>query len=1197
MANAEIMVGTGLAPGRILLGLVLLGWMASANPTQAEVDFSRDVRPILSQHCFKCHGQDEKTRKARLRLDQVDGLRGEPGSDAVIVPGHPDQSELVRRLFTDDDTELMPPPEAKLELTPGQKEILRQWVQQGGDYEAHWAFEVPHQAELPEVTQPAWVRNPVDRFVMSAMEEHGLEPMPEADRETLIRRVYLDLTGVPPRPEEVDAFKADVSSDAYEQLVDRLLASPHYGERWARLWLDLARYADTNGYEKDRPRSMWPWRDWVIRALNEDMPFDRFTIEQIAGDMLPGAGEAQRVATGFHRNSMINEEGGTDPQEFRYYGIVDRVAVTGTTWMGLTLACAQCHSHKYDPISHREYYQFMAFLNNADELPMSLPDAEIEARREARRKEVAELVDGLSGRWPVENTRWELGKIEGQASSGVATEKLEDGSLLFRGEVPEKDTYTVELATELSSISELLLEALPDDSLPHKGPGRSDGGNFVITTVKAELRSGGETRALKLVKAEADRSQDGYPAEAVLDEDHKTGWAVSVGGDWHERRTLRLVLEEPIEVAEEDKVVLTLDQQYGSSHLLGRIRLSAGQPIVTGRPEAERRGELVGRAFERWLRRERARISDWTLLEPVAAKANLPTLEILPDHSVLASGDQTKSDTYEVKLKGDLAGVTALRLEVLPHESLPKGGPGRVHYEGPFGEFFLSTFSAEVNGQPLHFSGATDSYARESDGRRYSASLALDEDAQSGWSTSGREGEANHAIFTLQDRIESGSELNLKMLFERYYAAGLGRFRVWVTKDGRELEATPYGLAVQDLLKVPEADLTVDEEMELRTAFLMTAPELADAQKEVRSRRNGMPEFTTTLVMQERPVSNPRTTHIHHRGEFLQTRDSVEAGVPAFLPGMSGDMPRNRLGLAQWLVSTNNPLTARVTVNRHWAALFGRGLVRTVGDFGYQGELPTHPELLDWLAVHFMHDGWSMKRLHRLLVTSATYRQSSRVKSEVLEKDPENLWLARGPRKRLEAEMVRDSVLSVSGLLSEKLGGPSVFPPQPAGITTEGAYGPLQWKVSEGEDRYRRGLYTFMKRTAPYAMFATFDSPSGEACVARRDVSNTPLQALTLLNDEAVIEGAKALGRAAWQEEGTLVEKLDWTFMRCMARSPAPEERDVLLSFWREQHDRFATDLLDPKALAGDEDGAPERAAWIALARVLMNLDEFVTRI
>jgi hypothetical protein len=702
---------------------------------------------------------------------------------------------------------------------------------------------------------------------------------------------------------------------------------------------------------------------------------------------------------------------------------------------------------------------------------------------------------------------------------------------------------------------------------------------------------------VRLGSASADAEQKGHEAAKAIDGDPKTGWGVAVGGDWHVRRVLRLGFESPLKLPGGGRIEVRLDQQHGSRHLLGRLRLSVGEPLRDTRPESERREELVERAFRDWRARERGRTRDWELLEPVSARSEVPWLTILPDGSVLASGDQTKSDTYEVRYRGDLTGVTAIRLEALPDERLPHGGPGRVHYEGPPGEFFLSEIRAVVDGGAVRFVGATESYARVTDGTRYRALLALDGDAQSGWSTSGREGEASHAVFQLGEPLAGGAEMTLELLFERYYAAGLGRFRVWVTRDPRGAEARDVPVEMDELFRRSWEGLSATEQGWLRRQFWLTASELASAQKEIRDRRRGMPAYPTTLVLAERGVENPRPTHIHHRGEFMEPGDRVEAGVPSVLPDLSVGVPRNRLGLARWLVSREHPLTARVVVNRQWAVLFGKGLVRTAEDFGFQGELPTHPELLDWLAVEFMEDGWSLKRLHRMLVLSATYRQSSRVTPDRLERDPDNRWLARMPRLRLEAELVRDAVLRAGGLLSGKMGGPSVFPPQPPGITTEGAYGPLEWKVSEGTDRYRRGLYTFMKRTAPYAMFATFDAPSGEACVARREASNTPLQALTGLNDEVVMEAAVAAGRWAAAQPGRVEEKAARLFERCLARTPTRAERRMLVEFWEAQHARFAAGEVDAAELAGvGEEGRVERAAWVALARVLMNLDEFLVR-
>ncbi len=998
-------------------------WFGTMFAAEPAPDFNREVRPILSNYCFKCHGPDDKTRKAKLRFDvRESALREADSGDKVIAPGKPEASDLMTRILSADPDEVMPPPSMKKELSAAQKDVLKRWIASGAKYDAHWAFVAP---------AAGGGGNPIDGFIRARLEKEGLKPSPETDPQTLIRRMSFDLIGLPPTPEEVDAFVSDSirnpqpsgarqtaeggpqgeggapSQSAIENLADRLLASPHYGERWARKWLDLARYADTNGYEKDRERSIWPYRDWVIAALNKDMPFDQFTIEQIAGDLLPNATRDQTVATGFHRNTMLNEEGGIDPLEFRFHAIADRVATTGKTWLGLTTGCAQCHTHKFDPITHREYAQMMAFLNNADEPDLDLPAADAAAQQAKRQAKLVKLLAELPGKWPAK-------------------------------------------------------------------PGSS------------------------------------------------------------------------------------LDQR-----------------------------------FEEWLTRERARSVPWTALRPAEAKSNLPLLTVQPDASIFASGDITKSDTFELKFRNVPRGVTAIRLEAMPDDRLPKHGPGMAYYEGPKGDFFMGEFQLSADGQPVKFARASESYSKNAmGGSPANAALAIDGDPQTGWSTSGREGEAHEAVFVAGAPVQA-QELNLKMMFGRHYACPLGRFRISVTTDPRGGEARDLPDEIGKLLAL--AQITADQRTKLREHFLITAPELAEQAKAIRELRKP-PSSTTTLVFRERPPTNKRPTFIHHRGEFMEPTERVEPGVFAFLNPLPAGAPRNRLAFARWLVAPENPLTARVTMNRAWAGFFGRGIVKTVDDFGYQGDSPTHPELLDMLAVEFVKQGWSMKKMHRLIVTSATYRQSSRVTPELLAKDPDNRWLARGPRVRLEAEMIRDATLRVAGLLSEKVGGPSVYPPQAPGVT-EVAYGSPKWTVSAGEDRYRRGLYTFAKRTAPYAMFATFDAPSGEACTAQRDVSDTPLQALTVLNDVVFIEAAQALGRTLTAQPGTVEERIASLFRRTFSRLPRDEERVALVQFFHAQKQRAERKELDAATFAGKGDGdVNERAAWTALARALFNLDEAVTK-
>lgn len=995
-------------------------------------DFNREVRPILAKHCLKCHGPDDGKREAGLRLDVREAaLRAADSGKLPIVPGQPQRSELIRRIQAKDEDVRMPPPHTKDSLTATEQETLRQWIAAGAEYQSHWAFQQVVRPPLPTVKNTQWPRNPLDTFILARLEKEGLAPSPEADRYTLVRRVYLDLIGLPPTPAEADAFVRDAAPDAYERLVDRLLASPHYGERWARRWLDLVRYADTNGYEKDRPRSIWPYRDWLIAALNADVPFAQFTIEQFAGDMLPAATQAQHVATGMHRNTMLNEEGGIDPQEFRFYSLTDRVATTGAVWLGLTLGCAQCHTHKFDPLPHREYYQLMALLNNADEPEMDVIVPEIQTRRREIEQQIATLEAGLA------------------------------------------DRITPELTQE----------------------------------------------------------------------------------------------------------------------------------------------------FDAWLAAESAKAIAWTTVRPASATSNSPQLTILDDNSVLSTGDLTKRDVYTLRFNSPLPNLRAIRLEAIADDRLPKRGPGRTYFEGPLGDFVLSELVVTVNGQPAKLTAATQSFANG----KHDAATSIDGNPATGWSISGAQGRSHTAVFSFADSVANADNLQIQLIFEKHYPAALGRFRFAFTQATPPADAAQHPVEVQTLLTLSPEQRTVQQREQLLRYYLSTiAPDLKAQRKEIEELRKQLPAYPTTLVMQERPANNPRATFIRKRGEFLQPTEQVEPNTPSFLPALPAGVARDRLAFARWLVDPANPLTARVTVNRQWATLFGRGIVRTTEDFGYQGDPPTHPELLDWLAAEFAGseehgvrsaefsaplslggrgaggegDAWSLKRLHRLIVTSATYRQSSHVSQQLLAEDPENRLLARGPRFRLEAELIRDAVLQSCGLLTVKLGGPSVYPPQPPGITSEGAYGALAWNASPGEDRYRRSLYTFMKRTAPFAMFATFDAPSGESCVARREVSNTPLQALTLLNDAMFMEAAQALGTSAATLPGELEDRAAWIFRRVLTRPPQAQERTLLLEYFHAQHQRLEAKQLDAAKIAGrgDESDVLVRAAWTLTARALLNLDETITR-
>jgi hypothetical protein len=966
-----------------------------------------------------------------------------------------------------------------------------------------------------------------------------------------------------------------------------------------RGWLDLARYADTNGYEKDRPRSIWAYRDWVINAMNKDMRFDRFTIEQIAGDLLPNATEEQLIATGFHRNTMLNEEGGADPLEYRFHAMVDRVHVTATTWLGLTMACAQCHTHKYDPIQHTEYYRFMAFMDNTDEPLMDLKKGDVAKKRAEVEGKIEGLEAGLLEKFPApSNVEWIVpAGAEFESKAGAEGEFLNDGSFRVTGNNPDKDVYTIRFEAAIPKLTHVQIEALPDAQVVKGGPGRTEHGNFVVSELEVEAKG----EKVKFASAEADFSQDGFSPEGAFDRKDNTGWAISGPENLRQHRHAIFKLEKPMAVEGRGAFTVRIAQNYGGKHTLGRFRVSLGQEALAGESIAQKRKENLERNFRKWVETQTPKIVKWERLHPVEAEGDHPTLNVEADDVVFASGDFTKNDTYTLKFANVPAGAKAIRIEVLPDTRLPGGGPGRVFYEGAPGDFFLSNLKASAGEKAVKFGKASQSFAAGGS----TGEKAIDEDLQSGWSCNGGQGKRHNAVFNFAEAL-AGGDLKIEMTMERYYASALGKFRVWVTtEDGAVASGLPedaYDVLAgyrepEKLKELLDREGSAKKNILLR-AFAQEAPQLASARREIEKLRNEMPKFPTTLVMQERDGQHRRKTYRHHRGEFLQPKEEVTAGVPAFLPALPKGAPTNRLGFAEWLVAPENPLTARVIMNRQWEAFFGRGLVRTMEDFGFQGETPSHPQLLDWLATEFVRRGWSMKQMHKLIVMSAAYQQSSRVTPDLLQRDPNNVLVSRGPRYRVEAETVRDSALLASGLLSEKIGGPSVFPPQIPSITTEGAYGPLQWKVSEGSDRYRRSLYTFAKRTAPFAMTLTFDGPSGEACLARRDRSNTPLQALTLLNDEIFMDCAKALGRWAAGQTQDSATVLDKMFQKCVTRSPTPAEKERLLQFFSAQLGRFSSGELKASEFLGAEKGDKlnEQASWTALARVLLNMDEAVTK-
>lgn len=1002
---------------------------ASPPSSQADLptaDFERDIRPIFATHCIGCHGPEKQ--KAGLRLDvKDDALRG-GDSGRVIQPGDSAQSRLIALITGAESDKIMPPNGDR--LSAEQIAAIASWIDAGATWpdalssadaaprSDHWAFKAPERTTPPPVQEAAWLRNPIDSFVLARLEQEGIKPSPEADRYTLIRRLSLDLLGLPPLPEDVDAFVNDPSPYAYEALVNRLLASPHFGERWGRHWLDAARYADSDGFEKDTVRPYaWRYRNWVIDALNRDMPFDQFTILQLAGDLVPGSTTEDKVATGFHRNTLTNKEGGVDPEQFRVEQVVDRTNTTGSVFLGLTVACAQCHSHKYDPISQKDYYQLYAFFNTGVEKDIPAPlDAEVEVYKQAKAAHDARQAD--------------LQKAI--------------------------DAYRPELETKLAE------------------------------------------------------------------------WAANQD------------LTEP----------------------------------------------------------------EWHVLSPAGSiSSGGATLTRLDDESILASGQQAARDTYTVNFVTGLTGITAFRLEALTDPSLPKNGPGRA----ADGNLVLTEFNVKAarptdpgTSEPVPFAEAIAAYSQEG----YAVSGAVDNNRGTGWAIAPRDGVAvdQAAIFTTVNDAGFSEGTIFTAALEQQYRESftVGRFRISVTRSPRALVQLPG--AIRAALKTPADQRTEAQQSQLLEYYGAIDAKMRELKAAYNAHAKAAPQPPPTHAQTIAENPEPPETHIHIRGDFLRPGEAVQADALAVLPPLKPRGPKpDRLDLARWLVDPANPLTARVTVNRVWDHLFGRALVFTSNDFGTRGEAPSHPELLDWLATEFMARGWSMKDMIRLIVTSAAYRQSSNIREDLVDRDPLNVLLARQGRFRGEAEINRDLFLAASGLLNPAIGGPSVRPPLPKGVAELGYAGSVRWPESQGDDKYRRGLYIFFQRTVPYPMLMTFDCPDSNVTCIRRTRSNTPLQALTLLNDPVFNECAQALARRILTQGGASPDqRLRYAFRVCLSREPSAVELDELQRLLTDQRAAFERNPASASDAAGTycPDGipGPEAAAYTAVARVLMNLDEFTTR-
>ncbi len=1139
-----------------MLSRIAIALLAGLATVQAKVSFNDDIRPLLSNNCFHCHGPDEGDRKAGLRLDTHEGATADNDGVRAIVPGDLDASELIYRITTGDPDELMPPPKKGKRFTPEQVALLKQWVEEGAEYETHWSYTKPVRPEVPVIgDREAVIRNPVDAFLLRRLGEQGLSYSPEADRHTLIRRLSLDLTGLPPTPDEVEAFLADETPGAYGKLVDRLLAKPAFGEHWARMWLDLARYADSAGYADDPPRTIWAYRDWVVRAFNDNMPFDQFTLEQLAGDLLENPTQDQLVATAFHRNTQTNNEGGTNDEEFRNVAVVDRVNTTMAAWMGTTMACAQCHSHKYDPISQEEYFKVFAILNQTEDADRRNESPTIKVVSGADHRETRELEAQIAAleaaalepgpeelaalaRWEEglksDDSHWRVLKpVEMAADSGATFTLGKDGSVLVTGKAAKTDRYTISAETNLEKVSAIKIEALAYDKLGRGGPGRN--GNFVLNEVELVSGKASDTKRGRFVRIE-------LPGEGRL-----------------------------IHVAE----VQAFD--------------ASGTNVA---PSGEARQSSTGYGGE-------ARLAiDGNTDGNFQAKSTTHT----------ADGD--KAPFWEVDLgaerelrqivvwnrtDGNLAGrLDGFKLSVLD------AARGTV-WEQVFDKAPQREKSASLDGtRKAMFASASASYEQE----RFGAAAAVDgsPDSHSGWAVGGALGRDHYAVFRLASPLPGG-KLAIG-LAQMYGDHAIGRFRISVTDAADPAPALPHDVAAA--LAKPKGERGANENKLLLAYYAKSSPEALRSRGQIEALRKKLASLgtqTTVPVMRELPAGKHRKTHIQLRGSYLNKGAEVTPGFPsAFGPLPEGAAP-DRLGLAAWLVGEDNPLTRRVVANRFWEKIFGVGLVLTSEEFGSQGEAPSHPELLDWLAVEFAGQGWDVKAYLRLLVTSAAYRQNSHVSDELAASDPANRLLARGPRIRLTAEMVRDQALAVSGLLSDKMYGPPVRPPQP-NLGLKAAFGGgVDWKTSEGEDRYRRGLYTNWRRSSPYPSMATFDAPNREVCTVRRDRTNTPLQALVTLNDPVYVEAAQALARRMAASAESLRPQLEHGFHLCLSRPPKDAEIVRLGKLFRTARERYAAEPELAKQMATNPIGAAPEGADLAdlaaltlVGNVLLNLDEMLMK-
>jgi len=1020
--------------------LVSLFWLASNTYLPAEeVDFAKEIKPVFNKHCVHCHGPAE--RNGGLSLTSRKRLIGlNDSGEPAIVPGKSHLSELIRRITSKDDAEWMPPEGDR--LTAQEIASLKKWIDAGANWPAdqelkisHWSYEKPVRPTRPKVKDSDWPTNAIDYFILAKLEEHQIDPSSRAEPARLLRRVYLDMIGMPPAPEDVQAFEQNPTQQHYEKIVDKLLQSKQYGVKWARQWLDLARYADSNGYQADQLRNIWPYRDWVIDAINADMPFDQFSIAQLSGDLLPGATSSQKIATGFHRCTTCNVEAGVDPEENRVNQIIDRVNTTGTVWLGTTLECAQCHNHKYDPFSQQDYYQIFAFFNNT---PLEV--------------------------------------------------KQKGNSVTFEVGGPQ-------IALPLSDKAQSEKQKLQDQ----------------LAYLKQEIKS---------QKAAIDKQLSERIAAIKPAAEKATGWHTLDISDFHSQ-------------------------------------IDAG--------------------FER--------------------KA---------DQSILITGAAQQKDTYELFVTTDLKGITRFKLEALTDPQLPGKGPGRHHTAKP--NFVLYEFKVAViddqskTETPVLLTAAEADFSQQ----RWDVTGLIDDNPKTGWAIAPEFHKSHWATFQTKTPLQNNDKITLKITLPQHYGGNrtIGRLRLSAMTGDPALQKLPE--EIKQIAQLDDSERNPKQLTKLKEYFHQQNEPLAQLVKKEAACKKQLAKIepVTSPVMVE--MDQMRNTSIFKRGDFLNKGRTVKPKTPEALHPltMPSDQKLNRLQFARWLMSKENPLVARVTVNRWWAEIFGQGIVTTLEDFGAQGEPPTHPRLLDWLAVEFMSHNWSMKQMHRLIVTSSTYQQSSKVSPDLLAVDPYNKLYTRGARIRLSAELIRDNALAISGLLSEKMAGPPVYPPQPDNIWRHLGRNAPKYVASTGEDRYRRGIYTIWRRSAPYPSFVNFDAPDRSACTIKRSRTNTPLQALTLLNDPAFVEITFGLAKRLSNAELDMKnrERIALGFRLCLSRDANKQEIDHLLRVFNREKLKYSQNIAAAKALVGkhtkttDEQELTELAAWFYVSSILLNLDETITK-